>query len=155
MQTLSLELIGPADGVDVAPLQRVMQVAIQRSEELGLPLGIINLSFVDDMEITRLNRDYSGNDYATDVLSFNYLESGDAIDGVIGEMAISLDTATRQAAEAGTPLNAEVALLALHGLLHISGYDHQDEVGRERMQETQRALLNEAGVPYREFIWQD
>ena len=153
---LELEIVGtvPVE-LDTAPLRKVVGVAAARAKELKLPGGTINVTFVDDAEIQRLNREYSGNDYPTDVLSFNYLETGDAIEGVIGEMAISIQTAGRQATEAGISLGEEAALLCLHGVLHIGGYDHADEAGRQQMQLLHRSLMEEAGVTYREFEWKD
>jgi len=65
--------------------------------------GIINLVLVDDEEIRAMNAEFAGNDYATDVLSFSYIENGgEPIEGVIGEMAISLETAERRRRKRGT-----------------------------------------------------
>lgn len=153
---LELEIVGEVpEGLDTAPLRKVFGVTAARATELKLPGGTINVTFVDDAEMQRLNREYSGNDYPTDVLSFNYLETGEAIEGVIGEMAISTPTAARQAKEAGITLGEEAALLCLHGVLHIGGYDHADAAGREQMQLLHRSLMEEAGVTYREFEWKD
>ncbi len=153
---LELEIAGVVpDELDTAPLRKVFSATAARAKELKLPGGTINVTFVDDAEIQRLNREYSGNDYPTDVLSFNYLETGEAIEGVIGEMAISLTTAGRQAKEAGISLGEETALLCLHGVLHIGGYDHADADGREQMQLLHRSLMEEAGLTYREFEWKD
>jgi probable rRNA maturation factor len=153
---LELEIVGEVpEELDTAPLRKVFGVTAARAKELKLPGGIINLTFVDDAEIQRLNREYSGNDYPTDVLSFNYLETGEAIEGVIGEMAISIQTAGRQSAEAGISLGEEIALLCLHGVLHIGGYDHVDTAGQEQMQMLHRSLMEEAGLTYREFEWKD
>lgn len=153
---LELEIVGDVpEELDTAPLRKVFVITASRAKELKLPGGTINVTFVDDVEIQRLNREYSGNDYPTDVLSFNYLETGEAIEGVIGEIAISIPTAARQAKEAGISLAEETALLCLHGVLHIGGYDHADTAGREQMQLLHRSLLEEAGVTYREFEWKD
>ncbi len=153
---LELEIVGDLpESLDTEPMGRVFGVLAARAAEIGLPGGTINVTFVGDTEIRRLNREYSGNDYATDVLSFNYLETGEAIEGVIGEIAISLETAARQAGEAGIELADEVALLCLHGVLHIGGYDHQDDEGREIMQTLHKSLMAEASVTYREFSWKD
>lgn len=156
MAELALELVGdiPAT-LDVQPLQRAFATLAAQAAELRLPSGAINLALVDDATIREMNRDYSGHDYATDVLAFNYLEDGEAIEGVVGEIVISLETAERQAAAAGSDLASEVALLAVHGALHIGSYDHQDEAGRAQMQQLQRELLGAAGITYREFVWQD
>lgn len=154
--TLELEIVGEVpEELDTAPLRKVFGATAARANELKLPGGTINLTFVDDAEIQRLNREYSGNDYPTDVLSFNYLETGDAIEGVIGEIAISTETAGRQAEEAGISLGEEAALLCLHGVLHIGGYDHADDAGRQQMKLLHSSLMEEANVTYREFEWKD
>lgn len=154
--TLELLVVGEyPTTLDLAPLGRAFGALVAAADQLELPEGTINLAFVDDETMRTMNREYSGHDYATDVLSFNYLESGEAIEGVVGEMVISLETAQRQADAAGTNLAEEVALLAVHGALHVAGYDHQDEAGREHMQLLQRELMATAGLNYREFIWQD
>ena len=68
--------------LNLAPMDQI--VAVLNKSELKLPEGRINLAFVDDAEIKAANRDYAGNDYATDVLSFSYIEDGgEAISGRI------------------------------------------------------------------------
>ncbi len=82
----------------------------------------------DDRELRRLNREFLGADYATDVLSF-------PSDGG-GEIAISLDRAAEQAAERGHDVNDEIRILMLHGALHLSGMDHETDSGEMRRAET-------------------
>ncbi len=72
---------------------------------------------VDDREITRLNDSFLGRRRPTDVIAF----AGE--DGLVGEIAVSIDTARRQARERSVPLYDELKLLATHGLLHLLGYD--------------------------------
>jgi probable rRNA maturation factor len=81
-----------------------------------------------DQELRRLNREFRGADYPTDVLSFR--------SGQGGEMAISLDRASAQAAEHGHDLNDEVRILMLHGALHLAGMDHETDSGEMRRAET-------------------
>ncbi len=154
--SLDLQLVGdiPAQ-LDLVPLERMMAVLVGRTDELGLPDGEVNLALVDDETMRELNRDYSGNDYATDVLSFSYLESGGPIEGVIGEMVVSLETAARQAETARMSLGEELALLTLHGILHIVGLDHQTQAEQNELQNLQRAIMSEAKLTYREFEWQE
>ncbi|MFH1542656.1 MAG: rRNA maturation RNase YbeY [bacterium] len=85
--------------------------------------GEINLLFVDDKEIHRLNKQYRDKDKPTDVLSFEMNE-----DGVIGDIAISKETAERQAKEYGATLDEEIKRLVVHGTLHLLGYDHGEEM---------------------------
>jgi probable rRNA maturation factor len=78
----------------------------------------------DDRELRRLNREFLGKDYATDVLSFP--EAGrDAL----GEMAISGERAREQAARFGHAIEDEIRILMLHGLLHLMGMDHETDRG--------------------------
>ena len=85
--------------------------------------GRINLLFVDDKKIQQLNRDYRHKDCATDVLAFPMGE-----DGVLGDMAISVDTAKRNAKRFGVSYNTEMKRLVVHGALHLLGYDHGKEM---------------------------
>jgi probable rRNA maturation factor len=78
-----------------------------------------------DAELRRLNRQFRGKYYATDVLSFPP-----------GEMAISLDRAAAQAKELGHSLDAELRILMLHGVLHLRGMDHETDSGQMRRAET-------------------
>jgi probable rRNA maturation factor len=80
-----------------------------------------------DRELRRLNRQFRGKDYATDVLSF-------PSDGG-GDIAISLDRAIAQAAEHGHSLADEVRILMLHGVLHLSGFDHETDSGEMAREE--------------------
>lgn len=84
----------------------------------------------DDRELRRLNRQFLGRDYPTDVLSF---PSGN---GSLGDIAISVDRARLQAAEFGHSLEEEIAILMLHGVLHLAGMDHERDRGRMRRAET-------------------
>lgn len=79
----------------------------------------------DDRELRRLNREFRGKDYATDVLSF----PADTESDVLGEMAISADRAKEQAGEYGHDCETEIRILMLHGLLHLLGMDHETDRG--------------------------
>ncbi len=98
--------------------------------ELGASSKELTLVFVDDAEIHALNLEHLGVDKPTDVLSFPLMEQGEA--GMpdvphLGDVVISLDTASRQAEAAGHSLETEVATLAAHGLTHLLGFDHPTE----------------------------
>ncbi|HYP09230.1 MAG TPA: rRNA maturation RNase YbeY [Bryobacteraceae bacterium] len=79
----------------------------------------------DDRELQRLNRDFLGHDYPTDVLSFPSGTQG----GFAGEMAISSQRAAEQALEFGHTVAEEIKILMLHGLLHLVGMDHEKDRG--------------------------
>ena len=119
-----------------------------------LPDGQVNICLTDDAELQRLNAQFAESDYPTDVLSFSYIENGaPPIDGTLGDVAISLDMAGRQALVAETPLTTELALLSLHGILHVLGYDHIEMSERKRMDQIQAGLMADAGLIYRDFAW--
>ncbi len=95
--------------------------------------GEVDVLLADDRTLRRLNRDFRGKDKATDVLSFPAAE--EMADEFAGDLAISLDTAKRQAVEQGHTLKDEVRVLLLHGLLHLSGMDHETDDGEMRSRE--------------------
>ena len=79
-----------------------------------------------DTELRRLNRDFRGKDYATDVLSFPAAPPSPTL----GDLAISLGRARAQAREFGHTIEEEVQVLMLHGLLHLLGMDHEEDAGQ-------------------------
>ena len=101
----------------------------------------ISVVLCDDPFIQDLNRDYRGKDKATDVLSFAQDDPS-----ILGDIVISLPTAARQAAAAGWPLESEIALLGVHGLLHLLGYDDETAEGAWEMQRRTEAVLTECGI---------
>ena len=87
--------------------------------------GAMTVAIVSDARVRALNRQYRRKDTATDVLSFPSDESG-----FLGDVVIASGVAARQAREAGHSLATELRVLALHGLLHLLGYDHERDDGR-------------------------
>jgi probable rRNA maturation factor len=137
---------------ELAVAVRAVTKALQARPDIKLPAGDINLKLVDDDQITTLNKQYSGNAYATDVLTFAYrLDDPDS--PTLADIAISHETAQRQALATNTTLANEMALLALHGTLHALGMDHQDAEGRVAMERLQAEVMADAGFKYREFQW--
>lgn len=114
--------------------------------ESSLGEGELNLIITGDDELERLNRQYRGKEGTTDVLSFPYLEPGmeeiqQGEEFAVGDIYISLDRALNQAEEAGTKVEMEIALLAIHGLLHLAGYEHDSESGAELMHQKEQETL--------------
>jgi probable rRNA maturation factor len=106
--------------------------------------GEVEILLADDRTLRRLNREFRGKDKATDVLSF---PAPPELEGELaGDLAISLDTALKQAQEQGHTLRDEVRVLLLHGLLHLYGMDHEVDEGemaaREAELRTQLRLRN-------------
>lgn len=102
----------------------------------------VTLLLASDATLRRLNRDFLGRDRTTDVLAFP--AEGDLEPGRphLGEVAISVARAARQARRAGWPLREEIALLVTHGFLHLLAYDHEKDDGTMRRLES--ALLRRA-----------
>jgi probable rRNA maturation factor len=96
------------------------------------------VAVVPDACVRALNRTYRGKDYATDVLSF----AGDGDD--LGEIVIARGVARRQAREVGHAETTEFRVLALHGLLHLLGYDHERDDGE--MARAERRLRRRGGL---------
>ena len=87
--------------------------------------GSVSLVFAGDRTLHRLNRQYRGKDKPTDVLSF----PGPHEQGNLGDIVISVETAARNARALGRTLARELDVLALHGFLHVLGYDHETDDG--------------------------
>ena len=133
--------------------------------------GQVSLLITDDAAVRELNREYRGLDETTDVLSFSAEHGGhwegdvlrpseggpaagqdewsevtfpipDDQPPPLGDIVVSLPQAARQAAEQGVPLCRELALLLVHGALHLMGHDHYDEGEREEMQRLERLALS-------------
>lgn len=102
--------------------------------------GGVSLLFTDDETIRSLNSRYRSVDKATDVLSF---PSGE--DDFLGDIAISVPRARQQAEQYGHTAEREVAFLTVHAMLHLFGYDHEDDAGEAAMRRRQREILKTAG----------
>ncbi len=112
----------------------------------------VSVVLANDEYIHALNLEYRGKDCPTDVLSFA-LNEGDEpqiIDGpeevLLGDIIISLETATRQAAEYGHSLERELAYLTVHGILHLLGYDHMTEEEKKEMRQEEEHILSFLGI---------
>lgn len=135
---------------DKTTLALVETAVIQTLKNHSLPPpASLTLFFADDTIIQQLNRDYLDNDKPTDVLSFpagEPMPGMTAADTYLGDIIISIPFASRQAAGAGHPLAAELQLLAVHGTLHLLGYDHADNGGKNEMWQVQSAVLKQLGL---------
>ena len=103
--------------------------------------GGVSLLFTDDENIHKLNREFRQVDKPTDVLSFPSDEPG-----FLGDIAISVPCALRQAEEYGHSVEREIAFLTVHAMLHLFGYDHIEPKDEEIMRGRQRDILAAAGV---------
>ncbi len=120
---------------------RVLRRRAADFSEALLP-GELSILVTTDRAIRRLNRRFRGIDRATDVLSF----PPDPGSGLAGDVAISLDTAWREAAREGRPLSDELSRLLAHGLLHLAGHDHHRPSEARRMAAAEVDLLGRVGL---------
>ncbi len=118
-------------GLSCSGLSRFIGVA---QSALGMR-GEVSVLLAGDRTLRRLNREFRDKDKATDVLSFPAAE--EMADQFAGDLAISLDTARRQAAAHGHSLRDEVRVLLLHGLLHLDGMDHETDHGEMAAKEAE------------------
>ena len=115
----------------------------------------VTIRFVGEAEGRRLNRDYRGKDYATNVLTFVYAEGSPMPDEggetpLAGDLVLSVPVVVREAAEQEKPLQAHYAHLIVHGMLHLQGFDHETEADAEVMEDLEAAILGAHGYanPY-------
>ena len=102
--------------------------------------GDVSIAVVSDRRMRALNRQFRGKDAVTDVLSFPSDERG-----FMGDIVVAAGVATRQAKDAGHSVQTELKVLALHGLLHLLGYDHETDDGK--MARVEARLRRKAGLP--------
>ena len=129
--------------VTPARLRSLIRKAAQLPEvgaRLAAGPATIALRITDDSELRRLNRDFSAHDVVTDVLSFQ------GEDGHLGDLAISWPAVVRQAEVHGHSADTELALLCIHGLLHLLGWDHSTAAQRREMTRITVAALAESGL---------
>ena len=129
MRKLSVEVVGRAPGLAAW----LASVAPARAR------GTVTVAIVSDARVRALNRKFRKKDRATDVLSFPAEESR-----YLGDVVISSGMAARQARAAGHSLATELRVLALHGLLHLLGYDHERDDGQ--MARLERRLRRMGGL---------
>jgi probable rRNA maturation factor len=137
--------------------------------EIGEAGSSVSLTFVRDPAMRELNRRHRGRDAPTDVLSFP-LFAPEAFDRraqtrpsfdeplaaarpagperMLGDIVVSVDTATRQAAEYDAPLEREVQRLLIHAVLHLAGHDHLEPGERRLMEAEERRLAQAIGMPW-------
>jgi probable rRNA maturation factor len=139
------EFRGVVDGGGVKKIVR----QVLKAEEVNVPYEV-GLVFTDSKTVRKLNRDYRGIDEPTDVLAFYMLpqkgvDSSFTLppDGVtrLGEVIISYPQAVAQAKDQGHSLQRELALLVIHGILHLLGYDHEQSAEGKKMRAREKELL--------------
>lgn len=135
-------------------LQRVVECSLSaQNVDAEVELGLL---IADDQTVRELNRRYRGIDQPTDVLSFALSEEEPAgsappfvspPDGLqhLGEVIISYPQAVRQAEERDCGIEKEIALLVVHGMLHLTGYEHDEPAREQEMRALEEKILSKIG----------
>ena len=111
--------------------------------------AIFSVIFVEDEEIHTINRDYRGVDRVTDVISFAFEDNNDLVYNeirMLGDIYICIPQMKRQAESYSHSEKRELSFLAVHGLLHLLGYDHMNEEDEKVMFALQELILNEQNI---------
>lgn len=152
MYDISIEVTVESPDIDVAAMHALAARVMEGEEVMaGTALAIL---VTDDDAVRAMNHQFLGIDAPTDVLSFPD-EADDFVQGVadeplLGDIAIAMETAARQAQEGQRTVDAEIAHLLTHGILHLSGYDHEASAEEEqRMQAREEHYLGDLGAFHR------
>jgi probable rRNA maturation factor len=153
--TLSIDFIDETDQLtdeQIAQIQAILNVAANREEVEGG--SEVSVTFVSNDRIREINRDYRHKDQPTDVISFALEELGEDeieivgtdIPRILGDIIISVERAKEQAEEYNHSFSRELGFLALHGFLHLLGYDHIEKEDETEMFQRQKEILDEYGL---------
>ncbi len=138
-------MVGSELWKDAGKLQTAVRRAVTRAAAMlstrGAELAIV---LTDDSTIRALNRDWRDVDKATNVLAF---PTGNAAAGHLGDIILAFETIEREARSERKPLPHHLAHLAVHGFLHLVGYDHERPKDALEMERTERKILSQLAIP--------
>jgi probable rRNA maturation factor len=143
--SLSVRNYGPRNGTPIArSFEHWVRAALagRRGGRVD-----VNIALFPAREARRLNRDWRRKDYATNVLSFPYAPEPGETSVLIGDLAICPAVVAREAREQGKPVRDHFAHLTVHGVLHLIGYDHDNERDALDMEAIERTALAKLGIP--------
>lgn len=149
---ISVELVEDAgdwsDFEDVTATVQQAADAVGAALECEIDRASVCVALSDDREVRSLNAQYRGKDKPTNVLSFP--AGAGAVEGFLGDIILAYETIAREAHAQATPMRDHIQHLVVHGLLHLLGYDHEDEAEAERMEALEIAILAKLGIanPY-------
>ncbi len=152
---LEIDFIDETEKVAEADQAKVEELLILAAPNQKLSGDIeLSVTFVDNARIQEINKEYRNKDQATDVISFAMEELGEGeteligadMPRVLGDIIISIDRAKEQAEEYGHSYMRELGFLAVHGFLHLLGYDHLTKEEEEVMFTLQKEILDEFGL---------
>jgi len=136
-------------GKDIEELNIMKDFIMFCLDKLNLKNIMFNVIIINDEEIHELNKNYRNIDRPTDVITFALEDKKDSFDmdvRVLGDIYISYDMVVKQAKEYGHDNKRELCFLAVHGLLHLLGYDHMIKEDEEKMFGLQKELLDSYGI---------
>ncbi|MCZ4249349.1 rRNA maturation RNase YbeY [Bacillus amyloliquefaciens] len=152
---LLIDIVDETNSVSADALQELEKLLQFAAEKEGVQdQAEVSVTIVTNDEIREINRDYRGKDTPTDVISFALEEEGEDeveivgadMPPVLGDIIISADRTKEQAEEYGHSFMRELGFLAVHGFLHLLGYDHMTKEEEEEMFSKQKDLLDEYGL---------
>ena len=132
--------------IDTSELAKVIEFACKH---LNIENPLLNIVIVDNKKIREINKEYRGKDSVTDVISFAFEEVNDVNYKdvrFLGEIYISYERCKEQAKDFGHSIKREFCYLAVHGLLHLLGYDHIKEEDKKVMRALEEEILNEYDI---------
>jgi probable rRNA maturation factor len=124
----------------------VRRAVRQAAAALSVGNGELAIVLTEDSAIRRLNRDWRGVDAATDVLSFPTKDAGGE-PPLVGDIVLAYETLTREARAERKPFSHHLAHLAVHGFLHLRGYDHERRADADAMERIEREILRRLAIP--------
>lgn len=130
--------------------RKILRAAIaEAAAAVSTTAGELAIVLTDDSSIRVLNRDWRGKDEATNVLSFPGMAGtfGEAAEILLGDIVIAHETAAREALAEHKPFGHHLAHLAVHGFLHLVGYDHETDEEAAAMESLEVAILRRLDVP--------
>ncbi len=133
-------------------IDQIEACLIETGSSTGVEVGEFSVMFVDQQRIQEINCDYRNIDRPTDVISFALNDETDEDDDFdhaayyLGDIIICIDIAEQQAIEYEHSFEREICFLAIHGLLHLLGYDHQDEQQEQEMFGLQELIMKKRGL---------
>lgn len=152
---LEIDFIDETNKIEDASQQLVENVLQFAAQKENIDEGTeLSVTFVDNARIQEINKEYRNKDAATDVISFAMEEMGENeieiigadMPRMLGDIIISIERTKEQAAEYGHSFDRELGFLALHGFLHLLGYDHMTERDEKVMFTKQKDILDEYGL---------
>lgn len=125
----------------------VRQAVLAAAGRVSTSGGEVAIVLSDDSTIRVLNRDWRGIDKPTNVLSFPATPAAGGAPALLGDIIIAYETLARESADEGKPAAHHLAHLAVHGFLHLLGYDHEDDEQAAEMEQLERDVLATLGIP--------